>query len=281
MAVRIEKKIKGYAVVLPEDKAKEAAAAAQASATADSSERPSADVIQMHERIERPDVLIGSTYKIKSPLVEHAMYVTLNDIVLNAGTEHEQRRPFEIFVNSKSMEHFQWIVALTRIMSAVFRKGGDVTFLVEEMKAVFDPRGGYFKAGGVYMPSLVAELGSIVEEHLKSIGMIHDPEMSDAARALIAEKRKQYEDRSKKNADISATAPAALNPSPAPAGGGARRADEGAFQSGSDHPEDIAVTGDGASFPPTATMCHKCSTKAVVIMDGCATCLNCGYSKCG
>ena len=91
--------------------------------------------------------------KIKSPLVEHAMYVTINDIVLNAGSEHEQRRPFEIFINSKSMEHFQWIVALTRIMSAVFRKGGDVTFLVEEMKAVFDPKGGYFKAGGVYMPS--------------------------------------------------------------------------------------------------------------------------------
>ena len=81
------------------------------------------------------------------------MYVTINDIVLNAGTEHELRRPFEIFINSKNMDHFQWIVALTRIMSAVFRKGGDVTFLVDEMKAVFDPRGGYFKAGGVYMPS--------------------------------------------------------------------------------------------------------------------------------
>ena len=279
MAVRIEKKIKGYAVVLPEDKAKEAAAAAQASEAAEAAARPSADVIQMHERIERPEVLIGSTYKIKSPLVEHAMYVTINDIVLNADTEHEQRRPFEIFVNSKSMEHFQWIVALTRIMSAVFRKGGDVTFLVEEMKAVFDPRGGYFKAGGVYMPSLVAELGFIVEEHLKSIGMIHDPEMSDATRALIAEKRKQYEDRSKKNSDAGASA--ALNPSPASAGEGARRADEGALQTANDHPEDIAVTGDGASFPPSATMCHKCSTKALVLMDGCATCLNCGYSKCG
>ena len=269
MAVRIEKKIKGYAVVLPEERAKEAAAAAPASA-AETAARPSADVIQMHERIERPEVLIGSTYKIKSPLVEHAMYVTINDIVLNADTEHEQRRPFEIFVNSKSMEHFQWIVALTRIMSAVFRKGGDVTFLVEEMKAVFDPRGGYFKAGGVYMPSLVAELGSIVEEHLKSIGMIHDPEMSDATRALIAEKRKQYEDRSKKNADPSARAEDA-----GPVG--ALLADQGRDGSG----EDIAVTGDGASFPPSATMCHKCSTKAVVIMDGCATCLNCGYSKCG
>jgi len=144
------------------------------------------------------------------------------------------------------MEHFQWIVALTRIMSAVFRKGGDVTFLVDEMKAVFDPRGGYFKAGGVYMPSLVAEIGAVVEEHMKSIGLIHDPEMSDAARALVAEKRAAYE---------RANAPAAN--------------------------ESVAVTGDGTTFPPSATMCHKCSTKALVLMDGCATCLNCGYSKCG
>lgn len=197
MAVKIDKKIKGYAVVTPEDKAREAKAEAVARATLEA-ELPTADVIQMHERIERPEVLIGSTYKIKSPLVEHAMYVTLNDIVLNAGTEHELRRPFEIFINSKSMEHFQWIVALTRIMSAVFRKGGDVTFLVEEMKAVFDPRGGYFKAGGVYMPSLVAELGAIVEDHMKSIGLIHDPDMSPAQRALIAEKRAAYEQRSKK-----------------------------------------------------------------------------------
>ena len=259
MAVKIDKKIKGYAVVTPEDKAREAKAEAVARATLQA-DLPTADVIQMHERIERPEVLVGSTYKIKSPLVEHAMYVTLNDIVLNAGTEHELRRPFEIFVNSKSMEHFQWIVALTRIMSAVFRKGGDVTFLVEEMKAVFDPRGGYFKAGGVYMPSLVAELGAIVEDHMKSIGLIHDPEMSPAARALIAEKRAAYENRSKKNNEVSVAA----------ASGADARTEEV-----------IEVTGDGASFPPSATMCHKCSAKAVVIMDGCATCLNCGYSKCG
>ncbi|HYG26515.1 MAG TPA: hypothetical protein VD906_06390 [Caulobacteraceae bacterium] len=260
MAVKIEKKIKGYAVVSPEDKAKAATQGDSVSRAVAEAELPTADVIQMHERIERPDVLIGSTYKIKSPLVEHAMYVTINDIVLNAGSEHEQRRPFEVFINSKSMEHFQWIVALTRIMSAVFRKGGDVTFLVEEMKAVFDPKGGYFKAGGVYMPSLVAELGSIVEDHLKSIGMIHDPEMSAERRALIAEKRAAFESRSKKSSDVS----------PAPAAAAEEH----------EH-ESIAVTGDGASFPPSATMCHKCSTKAVVIMDGCATCLNCGYSKCG
>src|SRR5690554_144394 len=165
MAVKIQKKITDYSVVTAEggDKAVPARAT-DGVAQDEAAVRPTAEVIHMHERIERPEVLIGSTFKIKSPLVEHAMYVTINDIVLNAGTEHEQRRPFEIFVNSKSMEHFQWIVALTRIMSAVFRKGGDVTFLVEEMKAVFDPRGGYFKAGGVYMPSLVAELGYIVEE---------------------------------------------------------------------------------------------------------------------
>ncbi|WP_242108907.1 NrdJb [Luteimonas aquatica] len=268
MAVKIDKKIKGYAVVTAEDKEKAVAGASVAREKIEA-ELPTADVIQMHERIERPEVLIGSTYKIKSPLVEHAMYVTINDIVLNAGTEHEQRRPFEIFINSKSMEHFQWIVALTRIMSAVFRKGGDVTFLVDEMKAVFDPKGGYFKAGGVYMPSLVAELGMIVEDHLKSIGMMHDPEMSEHQRALIAEKRRAYEERSKKNTEVSPPA------QPQRGQGGI----EGSYPD--TYPEDIAVTGDGTSFPPSATMCHKCNTKAVVIMDGCATCLNCGYSKCG
>ena len=271
MAVRIDKKIKGYAVVTAEDKAKELAKGDSISRAQAEAELPVADVIQMHERIERPEVLIGSTYKIKSPLVEHAMYVTINDIVLNAGTEHELRRPFEVFINSKSMEHFQWIVALTRIMSAVFRKGGDVTFLVEEMKAVFDPKGGYFKAGGVYMPSLVAELGMIVEDHLKSIGMMHDPEMSEQQRALIAEKRRAYEQRSKKNSEISTAGEM----------GGAMvdvAGDNGADERSE---EVIEVTGDGASFPPSASMCHKCSTKAVVIMDGCATCLNCGYSKCG
>ncbi len=266
MAVKISKKIKGYAVVTPEDKEKAAKAATVAAvAPVAVPELPSADIIQMHERIERPEVLIGSTYKIKSPLVEHAMYVTINDIVLNAGTEHELRRPFEIFVNSKSMEHFQWIVALTRIMSAVFRKGGDVTFLVEEMKAVFDPRGGYFKAGGVYMPSLVAELGAIVEEHMKSIGLIHDPDMPAHQRALLAEKRKQYEDRAKKNSDVNAVpvmAEKIVVTNPVAASG----------ESGS---------GDAGSFPPSASMCSKCNTKALVLMDGCQTCLNCGYSKCG
>ncbi|KRG65559.1 NrdJb [Stenotrophomonas humi] len=260
MAVKIDKKIKGYSVITPDDKARETAAAAKAALTVAPVESPADNIVHMHERIERPEMLIGSTYKIKSPLVEHAFYVTINDIVLNQDTEHELRRPFEIFINSKSMEHFQWIVALTRIMSAVFRKGGDVTFIVDEMKAVFDPKGGYFKAGGVYMPSLVAELGSIVEDHMKSIGLLHDPEMSVHQRALIAEKRKQFEERSKKNSEVIAA------PVAAPA---------------DDEELVIIDSADNGSFPASATMCHKCNTKALVIMDGCQTCLNCGYSKCG
>ena len=271
MTIKITKKIKSYSVVKPEEKAADAAAAASALTAASPIQAAmpfaGADIIHMHEKIERPEALVGSTYKIKSPLVEHAMYVTINDIVLNQGTEHELRRPFEVFINSKNMDHFQWIVALTRIMSAVFRKGGDVTFLVDEMKAVFDPRGGYFKAGGVYMPSIVAEIGSVVEEHLKSIGMIVDPELSDAQRALIAEKRSAYENRAKKKSPE----PKVLAGDLAGAGAdSAPRVDEAASDSGG-----------GASFPASASLCFKCNTKAMVLLDGCQTCLSCGYSKCG
>ena len=282
MTIKISKKIKAYSVQKPEDKAREAAAPV-AAPVANVAEFAGADIIQMHEKVERPEVLIGNTYKIKSPLVEHAMYVTINDIVLNPGTEHELRRPFEVFINSKNMDHFQWIVALTRIMSAVFRKGGDVTFLVDEMKAVFDPRGGYFKAGGVYMPSIVAEIGAVVEDHLKHIGMIVDDEISPEKMRLIVEKRAAYEARSAKKkseitsdlagagAETARKSPAKHGSSPSPAAAGEGR-DGGALASTSE-----ATNG----YPPGATMCLKCNTKATIIMDGCATCLSCGYSKCG
>jgi hypothetical protein len=168
------------------------------------------------------------------------MYVTINDFILNEGTEHEKRRPFEIFINSKNLDHYQWIVALTRIISAVFRKGGDVTFLVEELKAVFDPRGGYWQPGGKFMPSIIAELGHIVEKHLILIGLLASPELDEGQKQLIAEKRAQYEE-SQKQTD--------------------------AF-SDSDYPEG-------------AQLCTKCNTTAVIMMDGCMTCLSCGDSKCG
>lgn len=140
MSVKINQRIKGFQVVDVEaERARRAAEEAAA-------------VVQMDETLQRPETLVGATYKIKSPLSEHALYVTINDIVLNPGTPHEQRRPFEIFINSKGMEHFQWIVALTRIMSAVFRKGGDCTFLVEELSAVFDPVVATSSAAGCTCP---------------------------------------------------------------------------------------------------------------------------------
>nr|WP_232461299.1 NrdJb [Cellvibrio sp. PSBB006] len=198
-----------------------------------------ADAIeQMHEKFERPEMLTGSTYKIKTPLSDHALYITINDVILNAGTDHETRRPFEIFINSKNMEHFQWVVALTRVISAVFRKGGDVTFLVEELKAVFDPQGGYFKSGGRFMPSLVAEIGDAIEAHMKHIGLITPEEPSEYQKQLLQEKRKEYEDRHN------------------------------------------LVTANN-EYPSSAELCLKCHTKAVIVMDGCKTCLSCGNSKCG
>ena len=133
MSIKIEKKIVGYSVGEQiEDTAPE-------ETVAETAEDSFSNVIQMHEKLERPDHLVGSTYKIKTPLSEHALYVTVNDIILNEDTEHEQRRPFEVFINSKNMDHFQWIVALTRIISAIFRKGGDVTFLVEELRSYLIP----------------------------------------------------------------------------------------------------------------------------------------------
>ena len=267
MTMKIGKKIKGYSVLKPEDKTK---LVPTAEAPESAPVVAIAEVIQMQEKVERPETLVGATYKIKSPLFEHALYVTINDIVLNQGTEYELRRPFEIFVNSKNMDHFQWIVALTRIMSAVFRKGGDVTFLVEELKAVFDPRGGYFKAGGVYMPSIVAELGAVIEMHMKSIGLLHDPDMSPEQRALISEKRAAYEARVKKNDAVRAAPvaePVFSTDMAGPGGESARK--------------ESTETESASAFPPGATMCSKCNTNAVILMDGCATCLSCGYSKCG
>ena len=149
----------------------------------------------MHENVERPEMLVGSTYKIKTPLSEHALYVTINDIVLNPGTDHETRQPYEVFINSKSMAQFQWIVALTRVISAVFRKGGDVCFLVHELKAVFDPQGGYFKKGGKFMPSLVAEIGYAIESHMKMIGLIEDDILDEHQQKLVDQKRAEYESR--------------------------------------------------------------------------------------
>ncbi|HDZ39809.1 MAG TPA: NrdJb [Marinobacter sp.] len=232
MTVKISNKIVGYRVK-------------KANTDAPNEQQPAATpetaLVKMNESIERPDFLVGTTYKIKPPVAEHAMYITINDILLNEDTGHESRQPYEVFINSKSMEHFQWVIALTRVISAVFRKGGDLTFLVEELRSVYDPNGGYFKKGGVFMPSLVAEIGAVIEKHLKAVGLMESEEMSETTKRILAEKRAEFE----------ANSTTATN-------------DEKA-----------------SGFPPNSTMCGKCSTKAVIVMDGCATCLSCGDSKCG
>src|SRR5210317_2036294 len=229
MAKKIEQKIVGYEVVNLDEQRKKAA------------KDEKNQIEDMHENVQRPEMLVGATYKIKTPQSEHALYVTINDMVLNHGTKHEVRQPFEIFINSKNMDHFQWVVALTRVMSAVFRKGGDVTFLVDEMKAVFDPQGGYFKpGGGGFMPSIVAEIGFALESHMKMIGLLKEEKMPEAQREMILAKRAEYD-----------------------------------TLKGTQKGEDVA------GFPADSKLCAKCYTKAAIILDGCLTCLNCGDSKCG
>jgi len=193
--------------------------------------------VNLNESTKRPEMLIGSTYKIKPPVSDHALYITINDILLNQGSEQEIRRPFEIFVNSKNMEFYSWIVALTRVISAVFRKGGDCTFLVEELKAVFDPKGGYYQRGtGIFMPSVVADIGHVIETHLKTLDMLPASEIDTHQQAYIEQKRQAAQ--AEQDSEL-------------------------------------------AAFPATASKCNKCHQKSVILLDGCATCLNCGDSKCG
>ncbi|WP_100278453.1 TSCPD domain-containing protein [Mariprofundus aestuarium] len=213
MMIKIESKITGYEVKKPEDEA----------------QKQEATIHHIAPLLERDDILEGSTYKIKTPNSDHAMYITINDVIVNHGTPDEHRRPFEVFINSKNMEHFMWIVALTRITSAIFRKGGDITFLVEELKAVFDPRGGYYKRGGKYMPSIVAEIGEVIQQHLISIGMME----GTLNNAELQAKRHEAEEKLGKDAMAK------------------------------------------------GNQCDKCGAMAVVRLDNCNCCLECGDSKCG
>lgn len=132
----------------------------------DAPQRPHGDVVYISDPLDRPETLEGNTYKLQWPDSAHAIYITLNDIIVQGN-----RRPFEIFINSKNMEHYAWTVALTRMISAVFRRGGDVSFVVEELKAVFDPRGGAWM-GGKYVPSILAAIGGVIERHMIEIGFI-------------------------------------------------------------------------------------------------------------
>ncbi len=179
----------------------------------------SGGIVYMTKPFDRPEVLIGQTYKIKWLDADHAFYITVNDI------EKDGRRlPFEVFINSKNMEAYAWTLALTRMISAVFRRGGDVSFVVDELKAVFDPRGGQWMEGH-YVPSLLAAIGEVIERHLIAIGFI-----SPRDGKLAVEDRQA-----------------------------------------------AAVAAEGAP----ARRCPRCASASFVRLEGCDSCLSCGYSKCG
>ena len=180
--------------------------------------RDGAEVIYMSEPLDRPTELDGATYKLKWPDSEHAIYITINDLLVNG-----HHRPFEVFINSKNMEHFAWTVALTRMISAVFRRGGDVSFVVEELKAVFDPRGGAWM-GGKYVPSILAAIGGVIEKHLIATGFL---------------------------------------------------ASEGAGLK-SDPQADVVAIG-----AKRGKSCPSCGSYDLHMVEGCMTCANCNYSKCG
>ena len=179
---------------------------------------PGGDVVYISEPLDRPGALDGATYKLKWPDSEHAIYITVNDIIIGG-----HRRPFEVFINSKNMEHFAWTVALTRMISAVFRRGGDVSFVVEELKAVFDPRGGAWMKGK-YVPSILAAIGGVIEQHMVAIGFIEGEGLG-----LKSDPRAQV------------------------------------------------VNLDG----PRGPACSSCGSYEMRMIEGCMTCGNCGYSKCG
>ena len=217
-----------------------APAAASSSASPARREAEQGGVVYIAQPLDRPQELPGLTYKIKWPGSDHAIYITINDIVQDG-----RRRPFEIFINSKNMEHYAWTVALTRMISAVFRRGGDVSFVVEELKAVFDPRGGQWMEGR-YVPSLLAAIGQVIERHLIDIGFLKpgDPPLVYDPHALRAA---------------------------ASASGAASPADG----------EDGEARGTSGAPPTPLGQCPRCGAAALTHRDGCDLCFNCGYSRCG
>ena len=193
-------------------------------------------VVYIAQPLDRPEDLPGRTYKIKWPGSDHAIYITINDVMQDG-----RRRPFEIFINSKNMEHYAWTVALTRMISAVFRRGGDVSFVVEELKAVFDPRGGQWMEGR-YVPSLLAAIGGVIERHLIEIGFLtpaDQPRITEAAEQRLR------------------------------------------LAAGAREPASDGAAGAPSALGSTLGQCPNCGAAALTHQEGCDVCLNCGYSRCG
>jgi ribonucleoside-diphosphate reductase alpha chain len=202
-------------------------------------------VVYMTKPLERDAALEGITYKIKWPASAHALYVTINDIVRDGRS-----RPFDVFLNTTNHEHYAWTVALARMISAVFRRGGDVAFVAEELKAVFDPEGGRWM-GGRYVPSLLAAIGDVIEEHMRRIGFLTRDEPIDAGNGVSRQ---------------SVVVAAASGPRSLGAGSAHTAQVE-------DDPHSAPVSG--------ARICPQCGDRALRLIEGCWTCASCTYSRCG
>jgi ribonucleoside-diphosphate reductase alpha chain len=216
-------------------------------------------VVYMTKPLERDAALEGVTYKIKWPASPHALYVTINDIERDG-----RRRPFEIFINTKNLEHYAWTVALTRMISAVFRRGGDVTFVAEELKAVFDPEGGQWM-GGRYVPSLLAAIGDVIEEHMIRIGFLVPEEGSVASpfgdRVPVAR-------RTGEGGTLGA--------------GASPEGDGGAGRNGFSGTDGLSSVGRSQSPGSAgARICPRCGSRSLRRIEGCWTCTTCQYSRCG
>jgi ribonucleoside-diphosphate reductase alpha chain len=200
-------------------------------------EPPQADAPREEPVLERPEELEGATYKLRWPGSEHAIYITVNDIVAEG-----RRRPFEVFINSKNMEHYAWTVALTRMISAVFRRGGEVAFVVEELKAVFDPRGGAWMSGK-YVPSILAAIGLEIEKHLRRTGFMDGPGALVEAQGTPTqvERTGKFDDAGWEEAPVAASAQA----------------------------------------EPLGAACPSCGSYEVRVQEGCLSCATCGFSRCG
>ncbi|MGL4558359.1 MAG: hypothetical protein ACRCV5_12720, partial [Afipia sp.] len=235
------------------------------------------EVVYISHPLERDAVLQGFTYKLRWPSSDHAIYVTINDIERGG-----RRRPFEIFINTRNLDHYAWTVALTRMISAVFRRGGDVSFVAEELKAVFDPQGGQWLEGR-YVPSLLAAIGDVIQRHLVEIGfntpeMVSGTDIGPVSVEVVA--GRDAEVGAGRAATSSLTGGASTSTSTSTRINSSARAKVREGGAGLRGQSDEDKAGDATRRPPPAHFCPRCSSARIERQEGCSICRDCGFSKC-